>query len=204
MSSRPGAHLVEKAVALWSSSSAEGPRWLLWAVTGVARACGPTKPAEAILRTLESPAMSPSMRLHGHSHMRMRFTRPCLLAMPAAALLTPTMCLVRSYTPAASALSQLTDRRRRGQRSHTRPSTRSAILCRDADHGSTCGRQGWLAAACDKGHDLNTISGMRIKRTGDHNQDRAHPILHDAAGKEQSTAQPCYDRSSASAPCQSR
>ena len=33
------AHLVEKAV-LWSSFSAEGPRWLLRAVTGVARACG--------------------------------------------------------------------------------------------------------------------------------------------------------------------
>ena len=31
------AHLVEKAV-LWSSFSAEGPRWLLRAVTGVARA----------------------------------------------------------------------------------------------------------------------------------------------------------------------
>ena len=35
----PARHLVEKAV-LWSSFSAEGPRWLLRAVTGVARACG--------------------------------------------------------------------------------------------------------------------------------------------------------------------
>ena len=33
-------HLVEKAV-LWSSFSAEGPRWLLRAGTGVVRVCGP-------------------------------------------------------------------------------------------------------------------------------------------------------------------
>ena len=32
-------HLVKKAV-LWSNFSAKGPRWLLRAVTGVARACG--------------------------------------------------------------------------------------------------------------------------------------------------------------------
>ena len=34
-------HLVEKAV-LWSSFSAEGPRWLLRAGTGVVRVCGHT------------------------------------------------------------------------------------------------------------------------------------------------------------------
>ena len=38
---RRSAHLVEKAV-LWSSFSAEGPRWLLRAGTGVVRVCGHT------------------------------------------------------------------------------------------------------------------------------------------------------------------